>query len=443
MNIQNRLAGLLQRVRSADQYVRTLYVFNTISLVGGTMYGLYYGVFLYRHTFSLSVLAIDGLLGGFGLWLGYVLGAYIIRRFGYGVTYRTAFALWTAIALATSLLTNHIADIFMILAVLKALPSGMYNVASDTVMLREIKTGVRSGFFQIKLALEFVATIVLPPLVGALIAYSGGYTWAFVASAAVYAGGLFVRLRLPRPAVSIAWRDMLTTIRRPYYVHHALNRTLANGFNQLNGFAYTIIPFLLLRNELSMGLLTSAISLVAVLVALGARRIKQQHGLRVSYGAYSVRALASLLFVNSWTAPLMVAWQLVGKVMTPLHDPMQQSLDIQNDGLVLGKDMQRQALQINVLNNTLALLGTTVAFGAFLFIMHAGAEQQRNILQALIVVYASWRFVNLTASKLINRWVQAPHYTPVWLRLGMRLSYWHSRLGAHTSRLSMALLPIR
>jgi hypothetical protein len=436
---KNQKAGWWQRVSATDPYMKTLYVFNTLGLVASTLYGLYYGVFLYRHMFSLSVLAVDALLGAFGAYAGYLLGVRLVRHRGYGRAIRTSFLLWTVLCFGTAMLSQHIAAVYMYLAVLKGLPGGMYSAATDTMMLREVKSTARSGFFQLNLAIEFVASMVLPAAVGALISVTGGYVWAFVAAGSVYTAGLFVPCRLPKPEVFFTWRGMPQLLRRPHYAPHALNRTVANGMNQLNIVCYTIIPFLLLKSELNMGLLTSIVSVLAALVALGARRLKQHNNLRLGYAAYSVRALGALAFVNFWSAPYMMAWQLIGKVATPLHDPLQQSLDIHNDSLILGEDLQTRALQINVLNNTLALIGTTLAVGAFVLITRTSTDQQRAILQALIIIYSGWRFVNLTASYLINRWARhTDYYLPLRVRAHFRYSMLLSQLRAAYAKRALA-----
>jgi hypothetical protein len=422
-----------------DPYLRTLYICNTIGLVGGTVYGLYYGVFLYRHTFSLSVLALDGLMGGIGTYLGYILGVMAVRRFGYSWCIRVAFALWAIICGGTALISGHIAAWFMLIAVLKAIPGGLYAANADVIMLREVKVGARSGFFRLNLAVEFIATIILPTLVGAMVHFTGGYNYAFLAAAAMYACGLLVRTKLPRPTLSFNLSESLSLFRRPLYRTHALNRTVANGMNQLNAFAITIIPFLILQNEFSMGLLTSLGALAAAVIAFAANKIKRKHQEDVAYGAHGLRTAAAIVFAHGWSAPLMGAWQTVGKLMTPLHDPVQQGLDIQNDSLILGKDARRHALQINLVNNTLALIGTTVAFSLFLLLLQASHEQQRTILQSLLVMYAGWRLLNFGISAAINRWALAgDYYVPIWVRALFRLTIWQSRLRASFYRRSFA-----
>lgn len=402
-----RLAKYKQRVHQASPYMRTLHTFNALSLVGGILYGLYYGIFLYKNTFSLSVLAMDGLLGGLGGWLGYILGVVIIRRFGYGFCLRVAFGIMAAVSFLTALVAGSIADWFMILAVLKALPVGMYAAAVDAIMLREVASGSRDGFLQIKLAFEFLAGIMLPSIVGALISQAHGYELAFILSGLIYVVALCVPVKLPKPDVSLNLREIANTFKRPFYKRHAANRTVAAGFNQLNGFVLMIIPFLMLQDELKVGLLTSGIACLAGIVSLLVRKIRPRQKLKFGYVAYTVRGLASMLFISFWSAHVLVIWQLVNKLATPLHDPLQQSLDIHNDSLIMGENLQKKALHINLLNNTLFLIGTTFAYGVFYLLTKTAPGQQQLILQLLIMSFASWRFINLTLSVRINEWAQS------------------------------------
>lgn len=392
----------MERAWGVDPYIRTLYSFNALSLVGGIVYGLYYGVFLYKNTFSLSVLAIDGLLGGVGCWLGYVLAIYLIRKMGYGRSLKAAFVLWAFVCFLTAIIAGHIAQWFMLLAVLKALPGGMSTATTDTIMLREVKHTARDGFLQVKLALEFLATVILPTLVGALLHFKAGYQLAFLLAGIIYLAAIFIPVKLPKRELHFNLREVFGTFKRPLYPRHAANRTMAAGFNQLNGFVIMIIPFLLLRDELKLGLLTSAIALLASVVSLLMRKVRTEKKMKLGYASYTVRALMGGLFIMSWTAPVLMVWQLINKVATPLHDPLQQGLDIHNDSLIMGKDVQTKALHINILNNTLLLVGTTVAYGAFYFITRLEPHNQQHLLQVLILCFAGWRFINLAVSANIN-----------------------------------------
>jgi hypothetical protein len=232
-------------------------------------------------------------------------------------------------------------------------------------------------------------------------------------------------------------------LHRPWYAPQAVNRTMAAGLNQLNAFALAIIPFLLLSDELSVGLLTSASGVVAAIVALSARRVKPRRQLTVGYGAYGLRGLAAVAFVSFWTAPLMVVWQIIGKLATPLHDPLQQSLDIHNDSLIQGESSKRQALAINLLNKTLVLIGSTLAFGGFLAINAASGAHQTVILQALILIFAAWRFVNLGWSARINRQTLAGiRYRPLPVLLQHSHLMLRGTLRNRLSRVQLALVSI-
>lgn len=410
--VQQLGEGLARKARGSDPFIRTMYIFTSLSWVGGSMYGLYYGIFLYRHTFSLSVLALDGLFGGVGTWLGYLVGVAMVRRYGYAATIRAALVGWAVVAFGTALIAPHIAEWFMALAVLKTIPAGLYSATCDTIMLRELKATARNTFLQAVLGIEFFVTVVLPSVVGGLVGmgHGQGYRLAFVLAGCLYALGLLVPIVLPRRQLHFSWRDTLKIFARPLYRRHAANRTAASGFNQLNAFVMTIVPFLMLKSELKVGLLTTACALAAGIVSIAMRRTRPAKHLRIGYGAYTIRGLVSLLFVTVWTAPMLLVWQVVNKLITPMHDPLQQGLDIQNDSLIMGREVGARALQINVLNNTLILIGSTAAYGAFYFIIQAASGEQRLVLQLLVVVYAAWRFINLAVSARINSLAQPKPY---------------------------------
>lgn len=363
-------------------------------------------MYLYRNTFSLSVLAIDGLFGGFGCYAAYVVGIWLLRKLGYNSTIKLAFGLWALVSVLTAVIAGHVSEWYIAMAVLRAFPGGLFAASTDAIMLREVGNSSRQGFLQLQLGIEFVATVILPAAVGALISFSGGYQWTFLLAALIYCSALVLPMRLAKPQLEFDLKGMLQTFRRPLYGRHATNRTLAAGFNQTNAFVMMIIPFLLLKNELKIGILTSAIALIAAGVSFAMRKLRSTSRVRAGYAAYMVRGVMSLAFVFGWSAPLLFVWQLVGKVMTPLHDPLQKGLDFHNDSLILGEELQTKALHINVLNNTLLLVGTTIAYGGFYYVLHTSPAQQQAAIQALIVVFVVWRFANLALSLWINKTAQ-------------------------------------
>lgn len=387
----------------ASNHAHMLQVLTGVSIVGGILYGLYYGIFLYKQTFSLQILALDGLLGGLGLWMGYIIGVRILKRFGYNACYKISFGIMATTAFLTAIIANNVTDWFMLLAVLKTLPAGLFASATDTIMVRESTKPARQSFLQKKLALEFGAAVVLPPLVGLLVSSHNGYRIAFILSGMMYVLALFIPLRLEKPDVTLSVKDMLKIFKRPHYKEHAANRTAAAGFNQLNGFVGMLVPFLLLNNETSVGLLSSLIALVAAGVSVYATKLKPQRRISMGYVAYCIRSITSVSFVLIWTAPVMILWQLVSKLVTPLHDPLQQSIDFDNDSLILGEDVKQQALQINLLNNSLVFFGSTMAYGALMYIASAAQNNQAYVLQSLIVGFALWRMINLSVAVWINR----------------------------------------
>ncbi|HET9174403.1 MAG TPA: hypothetical protein VFN56_03925 [Candidatus Saccharimonadales bacterium] len=413
-----RIAAWAQRVRLPDNpYLRTLYVFTIINWIGGTAYGMYYGIFLYRHTMSLHVLALDGVCSGLGAYLGYLLGVRVVRRRGYGTTIKISFGLMAAVAVCTALLTQHIAAWYLGMAILRALPGGLYSAVADVIMLRDIDSPARGRVLHSTLAIEYMAGVVLPTLIGSLIRWSHGYRLAFLLSGAIYVSALVIPVRLPKPVLYCDVRAVMGMFKRPLYVPHIVNRMVGAGFNQLNAFALTIVPFLMFKNELKLGLVTSAMALIAGCVSLGVKRIRSRSQLHVGYAAYVVRFIGTSIFVSVWTAPFLVAWQLLNKLVTPVHDPLQQSLDIQNDQLILGKSVKDAALSMNVLNNTLLLIGSSAGYGLFFLIAHGGGSQ-RSILKLLLLSFAAWRFLNLTISAGINRQAQLRGDGAAWLNDG-------------------------
>jgi hypothetical protein len=363
--------------------------------LGGTAYGLYYGIFLYRHSTDLRILAIDSLLVALATWIGYFAGTFAIRRSGYALTIRTTFVLSAAVALVTLLIMNRVQTFYPALALGRGIPAGMFTAVIDIFLLQELSAAKRGQYLSINLSAEFIVTVFLPFLIGGLIKLTHGYESVFLLAAVIYAVGIFLPIhKQRRPQTELHIRDELAVLKKPGVKEFNINNALTSGADQLNGLLLAIVPFLLFKSELSVGSFTSFIALFAAIVSLLTQRTKLGHQVRLGYLGNVGRLLSNVMLCISWTPWALMIQGMVNKAMSPLNDPIFQKIRIENASAILGKELADKALALNMVTATVSFLGRAVALLVFLLVLSLNHAGQVSILRYLLITYAGWKILN-------------------------------------------------
>lgn len=383
------------RSKPNTNIARELYAFTAFNLLGGSAYGMYYGIFLYRQSFDIRVLVIDSLLASSATWLGYLLGTGWIHKHGYKPALRASFLLMLAVAVGTLLAMGRIRELYPLLALARGLPAGVYTAVIDVFLLQELSAAKRGKYLNINLSVEFIVTVILPFVLGSLIKFTGGYQAVFMMAAAMYVAALCLPVSERRSTGKpFSIRGELAVLRRPGMREFNINNILTSGADQLNGLLLGIVPFLLFQNELSVGSFTSFIALAAAAVSLVANRTNMGRQVKLGYLGNSGRIISNAILCISWTPWALVLQGLINKAMSPLNDPIAQKIKLENAASILGRELHDKALALNLVAATGALIGKAGALATFLLILSLSQSSQVTVLRYLLVTYALWKIVN-------------------------------------------------
>lgn len=389
-----RVVGLLER-KSKTNIARELYIFSFINLLGGSAYGMYYGIFLYRQSFDIRVLVIDSLLVSIATWAGYLLGTAWIHKHGYKLALRASFLLMLAVSIVTLLLMNHIRELYPLLSLARGLPGGLYAAVTDIFLLQELSAAKRSKYLNLNLSIQFIVTVMLPFLLGGIIKFASGYTDVFLLAAAIYLVALCLPVSERRnTSKTFNIRGELKVLRKPGIREFSINNALASGADQLNALLLGIVPFLLFKSELKVGSFTSFIAIAAAVISLIANRTNFGQQIKLGFVGNSGRFVSNLILCLSWTPWALMVQGMINKAMSPLNDPIAQKLQLDNASAILGRELHDKALALNLVSATVSLIGKSSALAAFLLILSINQAGEITILRYLLVTYALWKIVN-------------------------------------------------
>lgn len=369
-----------------------IYRFIILSSLAGGMYGAYYGVFLYQQSMDLRILLIDSLVSGLSGWFGFLLGTYWLRARGYARTMRLAFLLWAVMAGLTALLMGQIQELYVLFSVIKGIPTGIAGAVMGLFLLKELGAHERTAFFYRRHSWDLAAGIMLPLLVGAVVTYLGGFKSAFIAASVIYFLGALLPHRADRhPRAELSLSGMSALAKEPNFKRYALQKTLLSGADTLNGFLFAIVPYLIIKSVFGVGLLSSGIAVAALLTTLAAGRLGPARQIYYGYIGTFARLGANLILVFFWSTPALVLRGLFVQVVSSLTDPVSSRLGMNNLRKISPHHLGRTALELDLMDATLSLIGHSVALGLFLLVLSFASGTQLLAVKVLLVAYAVWK----------------------------------------------------
>lgn len=385
---------LKPKANNSAEISRELYLFTVVSMLGGAVYGLYYGIFLYRNSLDLKVLVIDSLLVALSGWIGYMVGTFWIHRSGYLKAMRLSFILLFLTSVLTLLLIDSIRTIYPLLSVMRGLPGGIYASIIDVFLLKELSSLKRGRYLNLNLSMEFTIAIIIPVLIGLIIKFSG-YRAVFLLAGLVYLAALFLPINYnKRPHSRVGLEDELHLMKLPGIKEFNFNTALTNGADQLNILLIAIVPFLIFRDELKVGSFTSVVAIVAAAVSFWFRNRRYDTQIRWGYFGNFGRLLSNFGLSIFWNPVALVFQGMINKSMSPLNDPVFRRLRVDNATKILGDELSSEALQMDMINATMAFIGECGALAIFLVILSFDSGHQILALRALLVVYGLWKIAN-------------------------------------------------
>jgi hypothetical protein len=374
---------------------RELYVFSTIGLVAGSVFGLYYGIFLYKNTLDIKILVIDTLLVAIAGWVGYVLGILLIHNAGYLRTLKFSFMMLAAASLLTLVLIESIRTVYPLISIARGVPLGISAAVLDTFLLKEMNPHNRGRFFNINLSIEFISAVIMPLLIGAIITYAGGYKATFLLSALLYLLASLAPLKYnKRPKSQISVHDEIKMLTRRGIKEFNFNTLLTTGMDELNVLLIAIVPFLLLKTEFKVGIVTSMVAVIAAITALISRNYHYKRQIKLGYLGNTGRLISNTLLAIFWSPVALVFQSLVNKGLAAFNDPVFRKLRLSSAEEVLGSDLNKEALELNLVTATMTLIGQSMAMMIFLVILSLSADNQISTLRYLLVVYGVWKILN-------------------------------------------------
>lgn len=374
------------------ELVQELYIFSILAQIAGGFFGFYYGVFLYRNTFDLKILLIDLLVASCFSLIGYFLGADLIHKRGYMLAMRISLLFSSLAALVAFLFSQNIVDIFIYIAMIRGLASGIFASVTEIYLLREMTNKASNKYLYLNLSVEFLLTTIMPIIIGAIITYGSGYKTTFLMASVIYLIGVLIPKQYnKKPVCNYSLKDLLNVTQKTHFGEYGLNIFIGNGADQLNVFLIAIVPFLILKTEFSVGVLAGLAALIASVVSFYLKDARDKDQTFFGYTGAIGRLVGNLFLAIFWSTPILVIRGLFTNTFSAFNDPVFRKTQIFTAEKILGKDLNKDALELAFSSAFIAFLGKFSAVLIFLLILVAQPSSQASTIRWLLPIYGIWK----------------------------------------------------
>lgn len=383
------------RLEKEKNLVNELYIYTVITLVGGTFFGFFYGIFLYRNTFNINILLVDLLVSSIASLAGYFLGSYATHKKGYMATIRLSLCFAALSAIIAFFYSHIIAAIFIYIAIIKGLSGGIYASVLDIYLLKEMNQRVRGRYLYLNLSIEFLITTLVPILVGAILTFGGGYRLTFLIAGLLYFSAIWIPKQYnKKPNCKFLLSDAIAITKRAHFKEFGINLAMGSGADQLNVFVIAIVPYLIIKNEFGVGLLVGASAIVASLTSFFLKNINGKYQWKIGFAGGLGRFVGNVFLAFYWSLPVLVIRGLFNNVFAVFYDPAFHKVQIGNAEKLLGKEINRQALELVFVEAVLSFFGKAFAVVLFLGILAIGGNGQSLLIRLLLPLYGIWKIAD-------------------------------------------------
>lgn len=344
----------------------------------------FFTILLYKQTNSFLVLANYNLVYFIAIFLGLVFGSFIVDRIGYLYTYRTAYLGVAITSIIIAFSTHNISEIYILLGILIGLPRGLFWAVHNSFKLKDLHKMKRVEVFGTIQLINILARIFIPVITGYIIIKTGGYKVVSLIGASLYLILTLVPWKYNKKSRSkITGKEVTHIFKNNAFKTFAFVQFFRGFVETLVVFFISIVPYLLLKNELNVGLLSSVAGLLGVIVIMKGKKGKIDKRIKNGYKFFIPNAVLTLLFNIFWNVPLLIIRRLVKEVFFSWGLTIRDDLDYRNREQLLGSRSQESALELNLIVEALYVLARIGALALMIFLFNIYSDNISLVIRVL------------------------------------------------------------
>lgn len=368
--------------------------FKTTFVLSNLVMWSFYQILLFKVTNDLSIIILEYLFFYISIWVFFIVGTLVLDKAGYLFAMRFMYSMSMIPIVAMLLLIDQIDQNFILLAVLRAIPHGLYWAVHHTFYIKELHKYNRGSFINVQKSLELVLSIVVPITIGSLITLDQTYT-------SLYLLGFFLHLI----SFLIPWKynkysnknlnlfKLFKLCKSKSFIFQGVIFLFDSGIQSLFVAIFAIVPFLLIGNEFGVGSFISLIGIISALVSYLENNKAFKLRYRLGLLGYFIRSIFNVVFAVLWNLPILFIRNAIVVFSSSTSDTILEEIQTNAKENILHNYKNEAIEELNIALETIQLIGRIAALGTVYYLVKI--YDPVTIFRVIIIVFSFYKLITL------------------------------------------------
>lgn len=372
------------------QVIAQSVLYRSTLTIGNLIAWSFIPILIYKRMGEISPIFLNAIVYFLGIWLTFIISSFLMEKIGILRAYRLSFFIQGIAALAYALAIDSFVQYYLILSFISGLGEGFFWPIFNYFRLNEVTGSTRTAFINSMQSLGIILGILIPVFAGALIDFSDTFFYSFALVAVLY----FITASFPftfnRDMTSkISFQEIKTLLSKTRFQVYQFFALIGIALREIITWSFAIIPFLLLQSEFGVGVLNSAIGIVAAIAIFVAKSKSLQQRLNFAFVSLWLQLLVNTVFVVFWSTPVLFFRSLLSQFLNPFISTARSDLKLNITEKILGKSKEESAIELNLVNETVILAARLLGLGGMFVILESFSVEQAESVIKIALVLAS------------------------------------------------------
>jgi YQGE family putative transporter len=361
----------------------------------------FYMTYVFKESGQVSTVVVNMLVTFLTIYIGFVLGSLLMNKIGAERNLKVSFVLYIITGLVGIFAASSFAAPYIIISIFRGMAEGFYWASVNFVELSGVPHASRSKFYSLSQSLNSVFFIVMPIALGYLLYREGDLLPIYIIfSILCVIGAVFPFNFSINQKINIKKEHFREIFADPRFGKYVVMRLIISIMWMIDWLMYAVIAFVILGNELNMGVFLAVSSLIGVVISLLTYKVAIENKAKVGFWMLLMSSLALSIFAFNLTAFAMYLTEMIRSIAGSVSNPAEFDLSVRSTNEMKGeKDI---GAELNIVQESIFTIARFIFGGVFLLVyplFHSTA----SVLTAIIVLYVVLRIVNyLLLAKFLN-----------------------------------------
>lgn len=376
---------IINNIKTSD-LTSQFYFFRILFGVVDIIVNSFYAILIFKTFNNATNIFIDTLVVVIAMWVGFIVGSFLISYLGYIGSFKLSFLLISITSIFIALTLNYFSTLFIVFAILRGFSRGLFWSTHNVYILKEFNLYKRNRTLSNILSFNAIFSIILPLLIGSTLTYQGDYSLIFILGGLVSFLTIIPKWRYNKYIHSkVKLSEFREIIKDKRFNTYSLLIGAYQGIETSLVISFLLIPFLFIKEEFGVGIYMAIFNFISAFLIFTLRNSKLEKSKRGALIGSIINLIGNSLLSLVWTFPMLIIRNILVTLGNSTSKPLEVKLDIGIRAKILGNNINESSIEMNIITESIYTLGRVVVI--FLMILGIALSNDLvSIFKVLLVI---------------------------------------------------------